>query len=125
MPPGHLSRGPRFMLAVIASSTIVPPSWAQGLPKNLAEYARIAGEAGAAHSGCNMDLDMKALRALGAPFQLDPSDPAAVETASAVVAEAMADASARSQGEGEAFCDAALASFGADGSVAPGLLTKR
>jgi hypothetical protein len=113
------------MLAVIASSTIVPPSWAQGLPKSLAGYARVAGEAGAAHSACNMALDVPALRALGAQLGLDASDGGAVEAASDVVAAAMADAHARSQAEGEAFCEDALASYGPGGSVAPGLLTKR
>ncbi len=113
------------MLAVIATSTIVPPAWAQGLPKTLADYARIAGEAGAAHSGCNMALDVEALHRLGAPFALDPASPAAVEAVTAAAADAMAAAAARSRAEGEAFCADALASYGPAGSVAPGLLAKR
>lgn len=114
-----------LVLYVLAHSTIVTPSWAEGLPKSLSDYARIAGEAGAARSDCGLDLDFAALRKLGAPFTLDPAKPAAVESATDVVAGAMADAAQRSRAEGEAFCAGALAKYGADGTVAPGLLKPR
>lgn len=114
-----------LVLYVLAHSTIVTPSWAEGLPKSLSDYARIAGEAGAARSDCGLDLDFAALRKLGAPFTLDPAKPAAVESATDVVAGAMADAAQRSRAEGEAFCAGALAKYGAEGTVAPGLLKPR
>ena len=54
-----------LVLYVLAHSTIVTPSWAEGLPKSLSDYARIAGEAGAARSDCGLDLDFAAPRKLG------------------------------------------------------------
>lgn len=114
-----------LVLLVLANSTIVAPAWAGGLPKTLAEYAKIAGEAGVAHSGCNMDLDFAAMRKLGAPFTLDPAKPGAVEEAAATVADAMNTAAERRQAEGEAFCAEALANYGPGGAVAPGLLKER
>jgi len=112
-------------LSVMTFTSISAPAWAGGAPKSLAEYARIAGEAGVARMDCDMELDIKRLQALGAPFRLDPDDIGAIDGASAVVAGAMNQALQERQAEGEAYCARALEAYGPSGSVVPGLLTKR
>ena len=94
-------------------------------PETFAQYAHIAGETGAAHTMCDMNINFQVLTGLGKPFQMKPSELANADAMTNVLAAEMNQSLTRRQSEGDAFCVEALGKYGPNGTVAPGILTKR
>lgn len=112
-------------VALLAAASLAAPVSAGGAPKTLGDYLKIAGETGAARLDCNMELDFTAMQALSKPFQRPDMDAAAADEIAGQLSQAMTEASARYQSDGEAFCQVLLDRYGPEGSIAPGLVSKR